>query len=159
MFGNAFSKVEVLTVVPPAVFVQIAEDVRQAFFEDAIEAMRSDQYDVVNKLVPAMVRHVSAVPPELYGEFALALLNESRSSAWHAAPAARSMLAALPQEMAQAAIAAVNAQYLLYYGHLAETRDFITRYRALAPSTVQGMLGDYLQGDHRTFLERYGRDQ
>jgi hypothetical protein len=156
MFGNPYSKAALLKGVSPELFASLPTEVRAAFYEDVIVCIEANQYDSVNELVPSLQHHLNAVPPELHSRFAHALLRQSQSDAWRAAPAARRMLTILPLEIARAGVNLIDVDYLLRYGYRPEVRRFVESNVHLAMGELATVLADFINLSERQFVEQYG---
>lgn len=153
--GTAPSKAALLNGISPEALAESSDEIRRALFEEVIEIIRNDQYVDVNEVVPALAGHCDAVPPELYSDFALALLTHSQSGARKGAPAAVRMLANLPIPLAQAGVNALDVDYFAR-NNLNETlKKFVTRYQHLAAPEHQALLKDFVTLSRRQFAEKH----
>lgn len=155
LYGSPRAKAALLREIPKSVLAESSEEVRQALFEEIIEIIKQDQFSEVNEVVPALVDHCAAVPPELYKDFVFALIEHSRSSARRGAPAAREALKALPDDMARAAIKALDPKYLTTSGHSDELKQFVERYKQFIKPASKEMLQDFVKLTYRRFTEKY----
>lgn len=155
MYGTAHTKAALLREIPKSVLAESSDEVRQALFEDLIVVIKQDQFSEVNEVVPALVSHCGAVPPELYKDFVFALLEHSRSSARQGAPAARQALRSLPDAMAKAAINALKPKYLATSGRSEDLKAFVERYKRFAKPSKKEMLQDFTKMSYKTFLDKY----
>jgi hypothetical protein len=153
--GTPYTKAALLRGIPKEVLAASAADVRQALFEEIIEIIDQDQFGEVNELVPALVEHCAAVPPELHREFVLALLRHSRSSARRGAPAAIEALKTLPDDMARVGVNAIEAKYLVQHGPNDVLKRFATQYQHLATGAQKGLLADFVSLPRRQFAEKH----
>ncbi len=158
MFGNPYFKAALLRTVPSELFLGVASDIRAAFFEDVIACIESDQFDLVNRLVPPLENHLSAVPPELHSRFVHSLLAQARSNSWDGAPAAQRMLTRLPQEMVAAGVNAIDVQFLLWYGHRHEVKVFVQQAAAFVGPELTPVITDYQNMNRNAFSEKYDGD-
>ncbi|MCE9553906.1 MAG: HNH endonuclease [Planctomycetes bacterium] len=159
LYGTTYAKAAMLRHLRPPDFAEASREVRAALFEEVIETIRNDQWSEVNELVPALERHVTALPSSLCEEFVLAIMRQSRSGSFDGAPAAKRMLKALPDEVARTAIHAIDAKRLCEVRNQEVMKDFISKYRALARPEKLAMLDDYLSLSYRGFSQKYGPDE
>jgi hypothetical protein len=155
LYGDTNSKAVLLSAVPEDVFSSIYEGIRLAFFADVIEIINQDQFEDVNKLVPAAVDHISAIPPGLKKDFVFALLNQARSSSYQGAPAARRALRSLPDDLAKAAIDLMDLDFLFRNSQYEEVRNFAGRYQHLAEESKRAMFKDLSDLGCREFAKKY----
>jgi len=134
------------------------ESIRAAFFEDVLAIVKRDQFEEVNKLVPALVERVGAIPPLLYSDFANTMFAQARSTSWQGAPAAKRAIRDLPEKIAAAAIDTLDARSLLLHYGDAYMKSFVKHHMHLAKGQVRTLLDDYLSLSSRDFLDKHGRD-
>lgn len=152
-------KVELLQGVSDTLLGSVYEGLRLALFEEAIEIMKRDQFDEVNKIVPPLVQHVSDIPKALYKDYVLALLDQARSDSYRGAPAARSALASLPEVVAKAGIESIDAEFLSWNNQQDPVKRFVIRYKNLATPNQRKMLDAFLNLPRKQFLDKYVPDE
>lgn len=155
LFGGLLTKIALLESIPEDTLLEVPYDLRVALFDELLSIVAQDQWDEVNKLVPALVKHVKDIPSELNAEYVVALLDQSRSSSFKGAPAATHALARLPEHMVREALPRLNAEYLWWNGKKGSVKDFVTRYRHLAPNKVAPLLEDFLTLTPQEFDKKY----
>jgi hypothetical protein len=158
LFGTPSAKAALFETLTPEVFGQVDEELRLALFDDAIHIIKRDQFDEVNKLVPALQSHIAAVPSELRADFVMALLDQGRSRSHQGAPSARRMLASLPEEMAKPALPRLDRKFLEWYGREKFVRAFVRDFGKLADPKQRPMLNDLLTLSDRDFRDKYCPD-
>ncbi len=159
MCGTTESKAAMLKRLPPDFLLDASEELREALFEEAIDTIKSDQFNEVNELVPALESHVLAVPSPLHLEFVLAILDQSRSESYEGAPAAKRILKSLPHELARTAIQTFDGAKLTSVASRHDMKAFVTAYKNLATADQVSMLDDFLQMSETAFCEKYVPDQ
>jgi len=152
-------KAELLQGMSEALLCSVYEGLRLAFFEEAIEIVKRDQFEEVNKIVPPLVRHINAIPAALHKDYALALLDQARSDSYRGAPAARSALASLPEDIAKAGVEAIDAEFLSWNHQHDHVKRFASRYKHLARPKQQKILEDFVKLPRRQFLDKHIPDE
>jgi len=132
LFGSPWTKAAAFSNLSAEAFASVDSELRSTLFQEVIEIVSRNQYSEVNDFVPAIENHVAAVPAELYADFVAAILNHSWSDARRGAPAARRILAALPDEMAAAGLARIDKEFLHWYSRQEEVHRFLKKYVKLA---------------------------
>jgi len=155
LFAGLDRKIEFLRCFDQDTLIVAPEALRTALFDDLIQTVKHDQYDEVNKLVPVLIRHFLDVPPKLYADFVVALLDQSRSDSFKGAPAARHALQQLPSIMVKQALEKINSEYLWWHGNKATVRDFVKRYKNLATGETISLLDDFLSMRQSEFSVKY----
>jgi hypothetical protein len=159
-FSNSFDvKAEMLQTLSETVLASVYDGLRLAFFEEAIEIVNRDQFEEVNKIVPPLVQHVKDIPPVLHKEYVLALLKQARSDSFKGAPAARSALASLPDDVAKAGVEAIDADFLSWNSQHDYVRKFVKTYAHLAGKPQRHMLEDFVNLSRREFADKYLPDE
>ena len=158
LFGNLSAKIELLKNLSESLLLQIADDLRVAFFEELLTVVKHDQWEQVNKLVPVLTQHIEDIPAGLQADYVMTMLGQSRSSSFSGAPAAASVLKRLPDAIVRSALPELDIKYLLWYGKNKSVRDFVTKYSGLAEGSQQALFDDYLKLSERQFLEKYDTD-
>lgn len=154
--GDTSSKAELLQHVPPELLAQTDEGLRLAFFSDALAIIDQDQFAEVNTIVAPLVAAQSAIPPSLYREYVLTLIRQEKSSSYHGAPAARQGLQNISDEMAVAAIDALDANYLAWKIGREPVRNLVERCQRLTKSRKKRRLfADFLSLEFREFFNKY----
>ena len=154
-YGKIACKAELLKDIPAAMLAKVYEGVRLAFFADLISIIHQDQFDDVNEVVPAIADHAQSIPPLLYKEYGLALLDQSHSSSWRGAPAAKAAIISLPERIASEVIPAIDAEYLMWNARYEPIREFVRRYRHLAAGPQAQMFDDLLSMSNRDFMNKH----
>ncbi|MHB1350806.1 MAG: HNH endonuclease [Desulfobulbaceae bacterium] len=158
LFGELNVKVELLQCIPEDILNETPEDLRAALFEDLLAIVNQDQYDQVNILVPVLKEHIKDIPPDLYSEYVINFLKQSRSDAFKGAPAAAHALKHLPDEMVIKAFPRLDAEYLWLYGRTKQVKEFIERYKRLSTGKTEEMFNDLLLLSRKDFAEKYYSD-
>lgn len=154
-FGKVESKAALLSEIKAETLVELAEQLRLALFEDVFEIIARDQYAEVNELVPALIEHDASIPPELYGDYVVTLLNQARSSSWHGAPSARRALSSLPDQISKSGIARIDIEFLDRYGRNENVENFIKKYDKFANRNQHKLFRDFLELSVRKFWSKY----
>lgn len=152
-------KAELLQGMSETLLGSVYEGLRLAFFAEVIEIVKSDQFEEVNKIVPPLVQHINDIPPALYKEYVLALLDQAQSNSFRGAPAARSALTSLPEAVARAGISAIDADFLSWNYQHDYVKRFVSRYKHLARSKQQKILEDFVKLPRRQFLDKHVPDE
>ncbi len=155
LYGDVGSKSEFLRAVPTAILGAVYEGLRLALFEDIIGIINQDQFEDVNRLVPAVVEHVGAIPPQLYKDYVFALLQQARSDSFRGAPAARNALWALPDEVAKAAMDRMDTEFLFWNSQHKVMRRFAERYKHLASGAQHEIFDDLSKLSNREFANKH----
>jgi hypothetical protein len=137
----------------------VYEGLRLAFFEEAIEIVKRDQFDEVNKIVPPLVQHINDIPQALYRDYVLALLDQARSDSFRGAPAARRALTSLPDVVSKAGIEAIDVEFLSWNYQHDHVKRFASRYKHLARPKQQKILEDFVDLPRRRFLDKHIPDE
>ena len=90
------------------------------------------------------MQHVKDIPQALHKEYVLALLKQARSDSYKGAPAARSALTTLPDNVAKAGVEAIDADFLSWNFQHVEVRNFVKKYANLAGKVQRRMLEDFV---------------
>lgn len=152
-------KAELLQGMSDTLLGSVYEGLRLAFFEEAIEVVKRDQFDEVNRIVPPLVQHINDIPPALHKDYVLALLDQARSDSYRGAPAARSALSSLPEVVARAGIQAIDADFLSWNYQRDHVKRFVKRYKHLAKPKQEQMLEDFVELPRRQFLDKHIPDE
>ena len=151
-------KAELLLRMPETLLGSVYEGLRLALFDEAIEIVKSNQFEEVNKIVPSLVQHLNDVPPALHEEYVLALLNQARSDSFRGAPAASGALTSLPEAFARAGVDALDAEFLRWNHQHDHVAGFIRRYKHLAKSKQREMFEDFVALSRKEFLDKHVPD-
>jgi hypothetical protein len=155
LYGNAVSKAAFLSAISPDIIATIYEGLRLAFFADVIGIINQDQFEDVNKLVPAVVNHVGAVPHQLYKDYVFALLEQARSSSWHGAPAAERAVLSLPDIVAKAGMDAMDTDFLFWNSQHKIVCKFADRFKHLAVGHQREIFEDLAKLSNREFVKKH----
>lgn len=155
--GNWATTSTLFEVLNPDDFAQLPETLRIALFEVALDLVRQDQFDVVNRLVPSMIAHINSVPEELHLNFIDSMLRQSHSSSFNGAPAAKLILREIPDKMLTAGLKLVNREYLCERSYLNVLRPFVVRLLAVASNEQKEYL-KYFSESPRQFREQHCPD-
>jgi hypothetical protein len=126
-----------------------------ALFDDVVHLIKHDQFDEVNDLVPALEAHIGSVPPELYADFVMTLLDQAGSRSHRGAPAAQRILSTLPDEMAKPALPRLDKRFLDSYGNKPFVHNFVKAFGKYADAKQRPMLKDLLKLSDQQFCEKY----
>ncbi len=155
LYGDVAVKAELLRTVPPSILAAVYQGLRTALFEDLIGIVKRDQFVEVNKIVPALVEQVDAIPEELHKDYVLALLGQARSDSYEGAPAARRALSTLPEAVAKAGIVAMDTEFLDWNSRYDHVKEFAKRYRHLGTVKQKSILRDLVKLPHRDFVKKH----
>lgn len=158
LYGDVGSKADLLRTFSDDILGSVYEGLRHAFFEDIISIVKRDQFVEVNKIVPALVEHVQAIPQELHREYVLALLHQGNSGAYTGAPAARRALESLPEAVAKAGIRGVDKEFLGWKNREEHVKKFVARFGHLGMPRQQKMFKDFVKLSQSEFLRKYLTD-
>lgn len=155
LVSSATSKAAFIKSFPADVLKSLDVSLRAAFFQDIIVLINADQFEQVNKIVPALDAIQAAIPAPLAGAYVDALIDQSGSQAWHGAPAAKRLLEALPDDLV---VPALENMTLTWRGsdRRVTVEAFLKRTKKQWPSARHKMLKDYLGLKWETFVRRYG---
>lgn len=132
LFGKWWTLIAFLEEIQAAEFQEVTELLRNAIFETSFALVTDNQYDVVNKLVPALRKHQNAVPLSLSARLIEVMLDHCSSGAYEGAPAAKQILDALPDQMVREGLSVLTDDYLCRRGHMKHVRAFVHRNAHLA---------------------------
>ncbi len=85
----------------------------------------------------------------------MALLNQSLSSSFTGASAARTSLMQLPEYMVQAALPKINSEYLWRNGNKKYIKQFIAKYEHLTLGKLKSLFEDLKSLGHKDFSRKY----
>jgi hypothetical protein len=160
LFGTAWTKAAVFENLPPELFAAVNLELRTTLFQEVIEIIGRDQFSEVNELVPAVENHLGSVPAELHADFVMAILKHAWSDARRGAPAARRMLAELPEPMVTAALPRLDDKDFLYwYARQDAVQRFVSKYVKLAQPQQEAKLKDLITLPEREFRDKYYPDR
>lgn len=154
LFGDVDVKTRLFENIPPDTLASTEEPVRASLFEDAIKTIREDQYAEVNTLVPALVQHTGAVPSEMAVEYVDALIEQADSDAHKGAPAARSILAGLPDSLAVKGLEGLRLKTLEWHGKKPHVKAFVTKHLSGLKKNTD-MLKDFVELSWADFEDKY----
>lgn len=155
LVGEDETKAALFRELAPGVLASADAGLRSALFADAIETVKADQYDEVNLLVPPLVNHAEFVPAELQASFGLAILDQTRSSSWKGAPAARRSLRTLPAAVAEATLRSLTKDQFRWHVSDDDFRAFIAANIQFATNELRPFLEDYLKLSGVDFLQKH----
>jgi hypothetical protein len=155
LHGDVSSKSDFLRAFPGDVVVGVYEGLRLAFFEDVISVVKRDQFVDVNKLVPPLVTHTQAIPPELHREYVFALLQQAKSGSYLGAPAAQEALEGLPDAVAAPALLGIDEDFLTWRFQDEALKKFVSRYKHLGQPTKKKLLDDFTELSWSDFVTKY----
>lgn len=157
--GDVAEKAAILDAFPSAMLKLGDEQLLAAFFAETLEIVRADQFDEVNVLVPPLVRHMDAVPDELHVEYVDAMLRQANSRSHHGAPAAESSLRSLPDPMASAWLASLDAKRI-WAGHFRGKafQEAVRKYAPFATGNAKTFIDDYIALGILQFGQKYDPD-
>lgn len=156
--GSVERKIIVTVTCAPPLLQGLPEPLRSAFFEDLFDIVDRDVFRHVNPLVPALVRHVAAIPAGLHQRYVLTLLTQSRSRATTGSRSARDALRDLPGDIVLASLPAIDAEYLGPIDRYRASRAFLRHHEHLLTAASHPMLRDLIDlPDYTDFWQRYIR--
>lgn len=130
--------------------------VLEGFCDGLIDVVLRDQYVEVNVIMPALAAVQDAIPPSLHEKYVDALLLQSRSLARRGAPAARSALLSMPEQMVAILFRKIDADWLMAQYELKEILDKIfERHMVLVPEPKRKLVEDYVNSEYVDFMSQY----
>jgi hypothetical protein len=158
LYGSIDQKAALLNNLSDDVLGTVYEDIRLALFEDLIAITNRDQFDDVNKIVPAMVTHANVVPEVLFRDYVSALLKQGASDSYRGAPAAKRAALALPEPIAKAFFHPIDREFIFWNSRHEHFRQFISLYKHLANPSDRALLDDLTNMPEREFHKKHYYD-
>lgn len=151
------TKVRVLEY-PVTALKQVEVQTLTLFFEDVFQIIDRDHFGEVNTLVPKLVIAQEAVPEALYVRYFTTLLDQSRSSSFQGAPAAKHGLMQMPNRMVKAAIESLDEELLMRHSTWDVLKEFVTKNIELADDTKKPLLKNFVGLRYREFLQKHSTE-
>lgn len=158
LLGGVGSKWTMLRDFPEEVLASIAEPLREAAVEEIIGIINTDNFNEVNDLVPAMVQRHAIVPKSLAASYVLALIKQGESSSYKGSPAAKRGLSTLPPGFAEAALGAMDVDFLQWQGRRDTGKAFILANAGEAPPLAKALINDFVTLTHSQFVNKHVKD-
>lgn len=132
----------------------IDDGLKCTLFLEIIACIRANQYDEVNKIVPAVIGVQDAIPVELRATYIAAMLRQCDSDAWTAAPAARSAVSRMNPSFVAAALPTLKFGYLSGLAHKALS-SMLESSRNVWPAERALEFAEFLTLSPRDFYKKY----
>jgi len=152
--GDVATKAAFMATCPIDLLTLVEEGLRTTFFLEVIDTMERDQFAEVNIITPAVVRIHDAIPDSLRTRYLTALLSQARSHAFEGAPAAQTALKKLSAEWLSPALAAVSAEYLVWFGN-EHVRELLRRTEPYWPVERRPLYNDFVVLSDTKFKKKY----
>jgi len=139
--------------------LQLPDDaVRLAFYEDIFGIVNRNQFNEVNKIVPALVDAADALPVDLRAEYVQLMVCHANSSAFTGAPAAQMGLKNLDAEFAKAWLLKLDVNKLADMGsdQWRTASKVALDHRELIAGPERSVADDLATLSWRKFGDKYG---
>jgi len=160
LFGSPAHKAALLSEFNSELLQLPDGSLRMAFFSDVFGIIKRDQFDEVNELVPALVGAHAAVPEELWSDYVMLLIDQSGSSSFKGAPAAKQAMTRLPENVAKTSLQNLKPEVVSQFGlnRWEAARRLAKQYGHLIDGRHGAFVNDLATMSWRTFGEKYMTD-
>jgi hypothetical protein len=153
--GNAYPKAQFMRFAPIDLLKKVDKDLRIAFFTDILIIMEENQFAQVNEVTPTVIKAQDAIPTELEDRYVQALLHQTEGGGYKAAPAARTAIKKLPDNLARALLRSVTMGDLeRHWIEQSPLRPAIKQYESLWPEERHELFQDYVTMTPYEFLQK-----